>query len=92
MGGVLGTKFQAKPGIGIIKRTNPIMSKQTVTVQKAVTKIGSNLQQQKTVLMPKIQITQNIPLTSALNGAGSTAMDIDSTSLKRKRDDDTDLL
>lgn len=85
LGGGVGTKLQSKPG-SIIKRTNALMNKQTVTVQKAVTKIGTNIQQ-KTVLMPKFQVTQNIPLLTSTNGATSNVMDVEG-SLKRKRDDD----
>lgn len=77
-----GLKLTTKSNVNFIKRTSSMgISKQTVTVPKPITKVSTNLnlQPQKTVLKPKIQITQNIN--------NSSPMEIDG-SLKRKRQDD----
>ncbi|XP_022908387.1 transcription initiation factor TFIID subunit 9 [Onthophagus taurus] len=84
-------KVATKQNINFIKRTNAIgINKQTVTIPKPITKISTNvggMQPQKTVLKPKIQITQNINVTNL-----ESPMDIDSgNGGKRKRiDDDLD--
>ncbi|XP_023014033.1 transcription initiation factor TFIID subunit 9-like [Leptinotarsa decemlineata] len=77
-----GMKLTPKSNISFLKRTNTPVSKQTVSIPKPVTKI--NTQSQKTVLKPKIQITQNVQLAPA-NG-----MEIDPNSLKRKREDESE--
>lgn len=84
-GGAAGLKLAAKSNVNFIKRTSSMgITKQTVNIPKPVTKVmtnsAANATQQKTVLKPKIQITQ-----SSIN---TTPMDIDTGSLKRKRQDD----
>lgn len=81
-------KIGAKPGLSYIKRTNPTgVTKQAVTVPKPITKIATpGSQHQKTILKPKIQITQNIQIASPANSNESTAMEIDNN-LKRKREE-----
>ncbi|XP_019878633.1 transcription initiation factor TFIID subunit 9 [Aethina tumida] len=83
-------KLTAKPNINYIKRAGVInVNKQTVTIPKVVPKITTTIQQQpKTVLKHKIQIQQNIGLTSA---NGGQLMEVDNN-LKRKRDDDMELM
>lgn len=87
-------KVATKQNINYIKRTNTIgINKQTVTIPKPVTKIStnvSNAQPQKTVLKPKIQITQNITANPTTSNA-SNLMDIDSIGgIKRKREEDNE--
>lgn len=77
-----GLKLTPKSNVNFIKRTSSVgISKQTVTIPKPITKISANtnMQPQKTILKPKIQITQNTQM--------STSMEIEN-SLKRKRPDD----
>ncbi|KAK9738542.1 Transcription initiation factor IID, 31kD subunit [Popillia japonica] len=85
-------KVAAKQNINYIKRTNTIgMNKQTVTIPKPVTKISTSItsvQPQKTVLKPKIQITQNVAVTSA---SVSSLMEVENNGgVKRKREEDSD--
>lgn len=88
--GTPGLKLATKPGLSYIKRTNPIgATKQAVTVPKPITKIASG-QPQKTVLKTKIQITQNVSLQPSSISNEPEQMDVDSVSLKRKREDDND--
>ncbi|KAG5898081.1 hypothetical protein JTB14_001785 [Gonioctena quinquepunctata] len=77
-------KLTPKSNISFLKRTTTPVSKQTVTIPKPITKI--NTQPQKTVLKPKIQITQNVQLAPANNG-----MEVDSNTLKRKREDESEI-
>lgn len=89
-GGTPALKLATKPGMSYIKRTNPLgVTKQAVGVPKPVTKITSsaNMQPQKTVLKPKIQIQQQNLHMSTVSNSGEIAMEIES-SLKRKREDD----
>ncbi|KAF2879153.1 hypothetical protein ILUMI_27005 [Ignelater luminosus] len=86
LGPTPGIKIVTKPTVSYIKRTTASPgNKQTVTIPKPVTNITS--QHQKTILKPKIQIQQNVQVvTSSLNSV--IPMDIDSNSLKRKREDE----
>ncbi|KAJ8969463.1 hypothetical protein NQ317_015278 [Molorchus minor] len=84
MSGIPGMKLTSKSNISFLKRANPGVSKQTVTIPKPVTKIATLAQ--KTVLKPKIQITQNVQLTPASNG-----MDFENNSLKRKREEELEI-
>lgn len=89
-GGTPALKLATKPGLSYIKRTNPMgVTKQAVSVPKPVTKIttASHLQSQKTVLKPKIQIQQNVQVSSS--HSGDIAMEVEN-SFKRKREDDGD--
>lgn len=89
-GGTPALKLATKPGLSYIKRTNPLgVTKQAVSVPKPVTKIttASNLQSQKTILKPKIQIQQNVQVTPS--HSGEIAMEVEN-SFKRKREDDGD--
>ncbi|KAK4877424.1 hypothetical protein RN001_009930 [Aquatica leii] len=77
-----GIKIVTKPTVSYIKRMNTApLTKQTVTIPKPITNIAN---QQKTILKPKIQIQQNLQMVSS----NSTAMEIDNSGMKRKRDDD----
>ncbi|KAF5286726.1 hypothetical protein FQR65_LT12459 [Abscondita terminalis] len=77
-----GIKLVTKPTVSYIKRTNTApITKQTVTIPKPITNIAN---QQKTILKPKIQIQQNV---QAMN-TNSVPMDIDSSGMKRKREED----
>ncbi|XP_017772801.1 PREDICTED: transcription initiation factor TFIID subunit 9 [Nicrophorus vespilloides] len=75
----------SKPTVNIIKRTNNFgIQKQTVSIPKPVTKISNpNLQPQKTVLKPKIQITQTLQNASS-NGITNSSNNMD---MKRKREE-----
>ncbi|KAJ8922372.1 hypothetical protein NQ315_004315 [Exocentrus adspersus] len=84
LSGTTGMKLTSKSNISFLKRANPNVTKQTVTIPKAVTKIATQ-QPQKTILKPKIQITQNVQLIPANN-----SMEVDN-SLKRKREDEPEL-
>lgn len=89
-GGTPTLKLATKPGLSYIKRTNPLgVTKQAISVPKPVTKISatSNLQPQKTILKPKIQIQQNVQISSPASNSGEIAMEVEN-SLKRKREDD----
>lgn len=104
MSGGMGLKINTKPNMTFIKRTNPVgVVKQTVAIPKPIAKVAQNpvqghgqqtIQQntiQKTVLKPKIQITQNIQIAEGNNTPGSiTPMEVDNNSLKRKREDDNE--
>lgn len=88
-----GMKLTPKSNLNFLKRTNASITKQTVTIPKPITKISHQQQlqsqaTQKTVLKPKIQITQNVQLAPA----NSNGMEFESSSLKRKREDDSDML
>lgn len=75
--------FNAKQNA--MKRANFGISKQTVTIPKASAKISNaNVQVQKTVLKPKIQITQNIQTGKGISNNGIN-------DLKRKREDDEEM-
>lgn len=87
--GTPALKLTAKPGLSYIKRTNPIgTTKQAVTIQKPITKITSG-QPQKTMLKPKIQITQNVSIQPQ-HSNDSESMEVDTVSLKRKREDEVE--
>lgn len=82
-------KMTPKSSISFLKRTSAPVAKQTVTIPKPVTKISTPPQMQKTIFKPKIQITQNVQLTPGINNG----MDFESSnSLKRKREDEAELL
>lgn len=93
-GAATGLKITTKPNVSYIKRSNPPMgvTKQTVTIPKPKITTNLSLQPQKTVLKPKIHITQNshaqlqMPVTSLSNN-GSNMMET-MECLKRKREDD----
>ncbi|XP_056630579.1 transcription initiation factor TFIID subunit 9 [Diorhabda sublineata] len=85
MPGTPTLKITPKTNIQFLKRSTPTIAKQTVTIPKAVTKVITN-QPQKTILKPKIEITQNLQLTPSNN---SNEMDFEILgSLKRKREDE----
>ncbi|KAJ8970434.1 hypothetical protein NQ314_001229 [Rhamnusium bicolor] len=84
LSGATGMKLTPKSNISFLKRATTGVTKQTVTVPKPVTKIST--QPQKTVLKPKIQITQNVQLAPASNG-----MEFENNSLKRKREDEQEM-
>lgn len=89
-GGPPGLKVTTKPGLSYIKRTNPIGAlKQSVTIQKSVSKITTG-QPQKTILKPKIQITQNMALQPS--HSNDELMEVESASLKRKREDESEIM
>lgn len=91
-GGSSALKLATKPGLSYIKRSNPMGVTKAVSVPKPITKITStaNMQPQKTVLKPKIQIQQNVQLSTGMSSSsGDVAMEIES-SLKRKREDEGD--
>lgn len=83
MSGTTGIKLTPKSNIGFLKRTNPGITKQNVTIHKPVSKIIT--QPQKTIFKPKIHITQNVQLTS------NDAMEFDNN-LKRKREDEQEII
>lgn len=78
-----------KTNVNFIKRTANIgVTKQTVGIPKPITKISATaMQPQKTILKPKIQITQSSSLLTVSNTDGFMPMEIESN-IKRKRDDD----
>lgn len=87
--GTPGLKLTAKPGLSYIKRTNPLgTTKQAVTIQKPITKITTG-QPQKTILKPKIQITQNVSIQPP-HSKDSELMEVECGSLKRKREDEVE--
>ncbi|XP_045463635.1 transcription initiation factor TFIID subunit 9 [Harmonia axyridis] len=96
-GASTGLKITTKPNVSYIKRSNaPVgVTKQTVTIPKPKITTNLNLQPQKTVLKPKIHITQNshsqlqLPVSSLSNN-GSNSMDT-MESLKRKREDEDEV-
>ncbi|XP_018569790.1 transcription initiation factor TFIID subunit 9 [Anoplophora glabripennis] len=81
--GATGMKLTPKSNISFLRRANTGINKQTVTIPKPVTKIAT--QPQKTIAKPKIQITQNVQIVPANNGMEGE------TSLKRKREDESEL-
>lgn len=76
--------MSTKSNISFVRKQNPTVARQNVTIAKPTMKIASG--SAPTVLKPKIQITQNIQL-----GPGSSAMQM-GESLKRKREDDVDMM
>ncbi|XP_018320425.1 transcription initiation factor TFIID subunit 9 [Agrilus planipennis] len=77
-----GIKIMTRPAVSYIKRsTIGTVQKQTVTIPRT----GD----QKTVLKPRIQITQNIQVASP--STNTTAMEVDHSSLKRKREDEENI-
>ncbi|CAH1973972.1 unnamed protein product [Acanthoscelides obtectus] len=101
--GCQGLKLTPKTNVSFLKRTSPMIGKQTVSIPKPMTKIsnpnmvlgaGSPGQFQKTVLKPKIQITQNVQIAPANTGMGGSNINIveyDSNLLKRKREDEPEM-
>ncbi|XP_044750604.1 transcription initiation factor TFIID subunit 9 [Coccinella septempunctata] len=95
-GASTGLKITTKPNVSYIKRTNaPIgVTKQTVTIPKPKITTNLNLQPQKTVLKPKIHITQNshtqLQMQTSMGSNGSNSMET-MESLKRKREEDDEL-
>lgn len=81
-------KLITKPGLSYIKKTNPVgITKQAVTIPKPVTKTSSaKTEPQKTTFKPKIQITQNVPISMGSGSSDVVPMEVDN-SLKRKRED-----
>ncbi|XP_060517213.1 transcription initiation factor TFIID subunit 9 [Cylas formicarius] len=77
------SKMMQKSNISFLKRTNAGALKQTVTKVS-----GAPSLQQKTILKPKIQITQNIQLAGSPTGSGHMM----ENSLKRKREEDSELM
>ncbi|VEN35809.1 unnamed protein product [Callosobruchus maculatus] len=97
-----GIKLTPKTNVSFLKRTTPIIGKQTVTVPKPMTKIsnpnmgpgsgGPGGHFQKTVLKPKIQITQNVQIAPAISGGSNVnIVEFESNSLKRKREDEPEM-
>uniref|UniRef100_A0A6P7GJ45 Transcription initiation factor TFIID subunit 9-like n=1 Tax=Diabrotica virgifera virgifera TaxID=50390 RepID=A0A6P7GJ45_DIAVI len=88
MAGSPAVKMTPKANINFLKRTTPTISKQTVTIPKPITKvITTQPQLQKTLLKPKIEITQNVQIAPPIK----TEMDFDTSGiLKRKREDDSE--
>lgn len=87
-------KVATKQNINYIKRTNAIgINKQTVAISKPVSKVSTNMtnvQSHKTILKPKIQITQNINVTPSVSNL-SSSMEVESTSgTKRKREEENE--
>lgn len=80
-GNATGYKFSGKTNLNFIKRSSINMSKPTVTVGKPIAKVSNpNLQQQKTILKPKIN-TQVV----VTNNTGDMETE---SGLKRKREDE----
>nr|CAI5817546.1 unnamed protein product [Callosobruchus analis] len=72
-----GIKLTPKTNVSFLKRTTPMIGKQTVAVPKPMTKItnpnmGPGGHFQKTVLKPKIQITQNVQIAPANTVSGGS--------------------
>lgn len=86
-----GIKMQTKSNISFIRKQTPGMVRQNVTIPKPTMKISGSpvpfQQQPKTVLKPKIQITQNVQIAPPPSSAASSMM-MGENSLKRKREDD----
>lgn len=89
-------KVATKQNINYIKRINTLgINKQQVTIPKPITKISTNItgvQPQKTVLKPKIQITQNLNANTSTSNL-SSAMEVDNNGgVKRKREEEAENL
>lgn len=84
-------KVATKSNVSFVKRAgNAGAGKQVVTVPKPMTKIiNSTVQQQKTVLKPKIQIAQGDQVMVGSGGDSGADMMVDGT-MKRKREDEMD--
>ncbi|XP_050308926.1 transcription initiation factor TFIID subunit 9 [Anthonomus grandis grandis] len=79
-------KMANKSNISFIRKQAPI-GRQNVTIPKPTMKISSS--PMTTVVKPKIQITQNVQIAAP---SIPSSMQVDLNSLKRKREDDSDLM
>lgn len=84
-------KITTKTNVEFLRKQTPGIARQKVTIPKPTMKIsgGPIPQQTKTILKPKIQITQNMHLSMTQNTSGSNLGD---NPLKRKRDDEVELM
>ncbi|XP_066154047.1 transcription initiation factor TFIID subunit 9 [Euwallacea fornicatus] len=89
MSGTPGLKMTSKSNISFVRKQNPPVLRQNVTIGKPGVKISGN--PVPTVLKPKIQITQNVQLVPPPGPSGSTMQGME-IGLKRKREDDSDMI
>ncbi|KAK9877915.1 hypothetical protein WA026_020139 [Henosepilachna vigintioctopunctata] len=94
-GASTGLKITTKPNVSYIKRSStPVgVTKQTVAVPKPKITTNLNMQPQKTVLKPKIHITQNTQIQMAHSNNSNNVSKVmeEIESLKRKREDEDDI-
>ncbi|XP_030766159.1 transcription initiation factor TFIID subunit 9 [Sitophilus oryzae] len=83
-----GLKITSKSNVGFIRKPAPGIVRQSVTIPKPTMKISGNpIPQTKTILKPKIQISQNVHISIPQS---TTSMG--ENSLKRKREEDTEIM
>lgn len=89
-----GLKMSTKSNISFIRKQAPGIARQNVSIPKPTMKISGSPSpgqpQAKTVLKPKIQITQNVQIGPPPSSVQGNMAMMGENSLKRKREDDSD--
>lgn len=91
-----GLKMTTKSNISFIRKQTPAIARQNVSIPKPTMKISGSpapvQQQTKTVLKPKIQITQNVQIAPPPSSVSNNVEMMGENSLKRKREDEPDMM